>query len=348
MSYTHIIRQIHRDDPAFLDISGPQMIMVIKLTSTAFCIYDSNKDHKSFTSYQKRHVINEMPSILEFFGYVFFFPSLVAGPSFELSSYRKLIQLDDRKVQRTQNRMAYNNLLESIFWMVFYVCLSPYFSYDFMITTEYFSWNLLKSEGSCRLTGLGFDGFDDNQKPKWQSISNINIKKIEFATSQKEAVDSWNIGTNTWLRNYIYLRLLPKQGKSSSRAALVTFIASAFWHGFYPGYYMTFFIGAMGSNAGRLLRRNLRPLVVLNSGNDTKTAGRRKTITKQVYDVLGWFISLLVLNMYGSAFILLDFTKSVLAWQSLYFIPELGIMVILVAFQFLNVGKYLPRPSKQK
>ena len=48
------------------------------------------------------------------------------------------------------------------------------------------------------------------------------------------------MSTNQWLNTYIYQRL----GKTFF-ANLTTYLVSAFWHGFYPGYYFTFLAGAL-------------------------------------------------------------------------------------------------------
>ena len=40
--------------------------------------------------------------------------------------------------------MAYQNLLESIFWMVYYILLSPKFNYHFIITDTFASWSFVK------------------------------------------------------------------------------------------------------------------------------------------------------------------------------------------------------------
>ena len=39
---------------------------------------------------------------------------------------------------------------------------------------------------------------------------------------------------------------------------------SALWHGFYPGYYLTFLSCALFQEVARLLRRHLRPLIPLH------------------------------------------------------------------------------------
>jgi lysophospholipid acyltransferase len=47
-----------------------------------------------------------------------------------------------------------------------------------------------------------------------------------------------------WLKHYIFLRMLPNKKKGGqATAAFVTFIVSATWHGFYPGFF-SFFIAA--------------------------------------------------------------------------------------------------------
>jgi lysophospholipid acyltransferase len=71
-----------------------------------------------------------------------------------------------------------------------------------------------------------------------------NVRPIEIETSQslKGILDNWNIGTNQWLKHYVYLRIAPIGSKNTAFASLCAFATSAFWHGFYPGYYLTFLL----------------------------------------------------------------------------------------------------------
>jgi lysophospholipid acyltransferase len=48
-----------------------------------------------------------------------------------------------------------------------------------------------------------------------------------------------------WLKHYIYNRTLAKGQKPGLINNLATFIVSAFWHGFYPFYYVMFFFAAL-------------------------------------------------------------------------------------------------------
>ncbi len=83
------------------------------------------------------------------------------------------------------------------------------------------------------MCGLGFNGYDENGKAKWDRVNNVNILKLEvrscffgkamdfihndaiflisfyclvqFATNMKEILDNWNICTALWLRRYVTL-----------------------------------------------------------------------------------------------------------------------------------------------
>jgi lysophospholipid acyltransferase 1/2 len=96
-------------------------------------------------------------------------------------------------------------------------------------------------------SGLGFNGYDENGNAKWALVSIVRILKVETAQSMKEAFDNWNVNTQLWLRRIAYDRL--PTGKT-----LGVFVLSAFWHGFYPGYYLTFVLCAFLVYAGRGVR----------------------------------------------------------------------------------------------
>lgn len=69
-----------------------------------------------------------------------------------------------------------------------------------------------------------------------------------MATNLREAINNWNLGTNRWLRMVVYERVPKKYG------TFLTFSLSALWHGFYPGYYVTFASGALIVEAARTVK----------------------------------------------------------------------------------------------
>ncbi|KAI8325710.1 MBOAT-domain-containing protein [Martensiomyces pterosporus] len=359
MSYSQLRRQWgETGDQVSFDYTGAQMVFVIKVTSLACCIYDGTCDPKSLTEYQRKNAVGGVPSFLEFLGYVSFFPGFAVGPAFELATYRRMIAFDNAKAHRQINARAYTTLLVGVFWLVVYVLYGDKFTYHFMTTEAfaeygfarktvylctsgvvtraayYAAWKM--SEGACVLAGLGFDGYREDGSIAWLDISNVHVLDVEMGSSLKSLIDGWNVGTNTWLRHHVYLRISPKGKKgSSTRATILTFMVSAWWHGFYPGYYLTFLVASLASSAARILRRNLRPLVV--DKEDPKT----RTRAKMAYDLAGWTISKYALDFVVAPFMVLSLSLSLKAWYNNYFLLPIGVALVEIAFRVLGAGRYI-------
>jgi hypothetical protein len=114
----------------------------------------------------------------------------------------------------------------------------------------YFAW--LMADAICNNSGLGFNGYEKDGTPKWDMISNIHVFAFEFGTNFRDCINVWNVGTNRWLRMVVYERVPKKYG------TVLTFSLSALWHGFYPGYYMTFATGALMVMAARQVKNTIR------------------------------------------------------------------------------------------
>lgn len=69
----------------------------------------------------------------------------------------------------------------------------------------------------------------------------------QFGDSLKVNIDGWNQKTLVWLRRVVYDRAPKYQ-------TFAVFAISAIWHGFYPGYYLTFGSAALFTVAARLVR----------------------------------------------------------------------------------------------
>ncbi|KAJ3285863.1 lysophospholipid acyltransferase [Borealophlyctis nickersoniae] len=196
-------------------------------------------------------------------------------------------------------------------------------------TKYYVAWKL--AESACILAGVGWNGYDRKTgKPRWDRVQNIAIRGFELAENPKMMIDSWNKNTGAWLRNCVYLRITPPGAKSTTWAAIATYITSAFWHGFWPGYYLTFLTGSIINVVGRELRRNLRPLFVSPS---------KLSNLKPIYDVLAWALTIAVINYTVGPFMLQTLDKSLTMMKRNYFIGHVGLFVIMVGFKVLGWGK---------
>ncbi|ORX74112.1 MBOAT-domain-containing protein [Linderina pennispora] len=335
MSFSQLRRQWGESGTVSFDYTGAQMVFVIKVTSLAYCVYDGTCDPKTLSAYQRKNAIGGVPSLLEFLGYVSFFPGFAVGPAFELATYRRMISFNNRQASRQVNARAYTTLLVGMFWVAVVVVYGDRFSFGFMTTDDFSQWSFARkavfmgisgvvtrgayyaawkmSEGACMLAGLGFDGYCEDGSIAWLDIANVRVFDVESSSSLKAMIDAWNIGTNTWLRHHVYMRLNQGSG-SSSHATLLTFLVSAWWHGFYPW----------------LLPDNLRPLVVSKEDDMEK----RRPPVKIMYDLVGWIMSKFTLDFVVVPFMLLNIAPSITAWRNLY-------MAVPVSFKVLGAGQLL-------
>ena len=182
------------------------------------------------------------------------------------------------------------------------------------------------------MVGLGYTG--PGVKPSdpphiWDRACNVDILGFEFALNSKDLIDAWNKKTGSWLRQCVYLRLVTPGKKPSAWVAVITYMVSAFWHGFRPGYYLTFASGALFNIAARSLRRTFRPLFLQPS---------LLAPLKPVYDIVGWAATLFTINFLVIPFQLWYLQYSILIWSALKYLPIVGMILIVIVLDGLGVS----------
>lgn len=121
-----------------------------------------------------------------------------------------------------------------------------YYIYVAMTVKRFFYYGPFKfTTGAFQATGLGYNGHNPN-KPEleWSKVEGAFIWDIESANSVTIMLRAWNHQVHLWLKFYILARI--QQGdRPSFFESMSTFVVSAFWHGFYPSYYIMFMIAAV-------------------------------------------------------------------------------------------------------
>lgn len=100
--------------------------------------------------------------------------------------------------------------------------------------------------GGIVASGLGYNGSD-----KWDKVISVYIWELETSTSPIDMLRYWNHMVHLWLKFYVFGRLVTPGKKPGVFENMATFIVSAFWHGFYPFYYVMFFVAAMLSELAK-------------------------------------------------------------------------------------------------
>lgn len=284
LSINQIDRQI-RGEPGVVDITGAQMVMVMKLTGFLWNVQDGKQPPSELSDFQKERALKKLPSIGDYAAWVLFFPSLFGGPAFDYVDYQKWITctmfevpagVDEKLKPRTKkNRKIPRSATPAMWkagagvvWIFLFLKFSSFVYPEVFTGPRFLEFSFLKrvwfvyllgftarlkyygvwslTEGACILTGLGYNGVDAKTgRVSWDRLQNVNPWGLESAQNSRAYLANWNMNTNNWLRNYIYLRVTPKGKKPGFRASMATFTTSAFWHGFYPGYYLTFMTASL-------------------------------------------------------------------------------------------------------
>jgi len=379
MSVSHVYRQM-ANSPSSVDITGAQMVMVMKLSAFCWNVWDGKQKQSDLTEAQKDRMLTTLPSPLDYAGFVAFFPSLMVGPAFDYIDYHRWLNTSmfalppgtdpvkkpptrgKRKIPRSGTPAMWK-MTTGLIWIFAFLQFSKYHNPDVVLSDRFRDMNILwrvyhlhmlsfvtrmkyygvwtLTEGACIMSGIGYKGLDPKTgKPNWDRLTNIKPAGVEFAQNSHAYLGNWNINTNHWLRNYIYLRVTPKGKKPGFRASMTTFVTSAFWHGFLPGYYMAFVLAsfeqniAKSKNPSRSLpattnfitnpitdsRRLLRPFFMTPDGS-------RPTPYKRYYDLFTWLITQLAFSFTTAPFILLTIRDSTLVWGRVYFYCIVGVVL---------------------
>lgn len=169
--------------------------------------------------------------------------------------------------------------------------------------------------------GFGFNGMDTDGKSRWDLLSNLNIWKIETATSFKMYLGNWNIQTSTWLKCVCYERV-------PWYPTVLTFLLSALWHGVYPGYYFTFLTGVPVTLAARAVRNNYRHHFLSSKAR------------KIAYDVVTWAVTQLAVSYTAAPFVMLAVEPTISLYKSVFFFLHIICLLIIL---FLPIKPHQPQ-----
>lgn len=130
-------------------------------------------------------------------------------------------------------------------------------SYLFLVNFKYSGYTCwFFADGTSILSGLGYTGKDKDGKNNFDRVQAFNYREIEFGTCPRQVINSWNIQVAHWLKNYIYIRIEKGDKKKQSKATILVFMTSAFWHGFMPSYYIFFFALNLLLSSSRIIHKN--------------------------------------------------------------------------------------------
>ncbi|TYI93274.1 hypothetical protein E1A91_D02G126000v1 [Gossypium mustelinum] len=332
-----------------IDATGALMVLTLKVISSAINYNDGLLKEEDLREAQKRYRLVKLPSLIEYFGYCLCCGSHFAGPVFEMKDYLEWTEgkgiwaPSDKGLSPSPYGATFRALVQAGISMAVYLYLVPYhplsrfsepvyqewgfwrklsFQYMSGFTARwkyYFIWSI--SEASIIISGLGFSGWTESSppKPKWDRAKNVDIPGVELAKSAVVLPLVWNIQVSTWLRHYVYERLITKGKKPGFFQLLATQTVSAVWHGLYPGYMLFFVQSALMIAGSRVFYRWEQ---ATNMG-----------LVKKALVFINFAYTLLILNYSAVGFLVLSLHESLALYGSVYYVGTiLPITLILLGY----------------
>ena len=348
-----------------LNWTASQMMLTIKLTGSAYDIFDgSAAPAADLDKDQLARRVTKMPSLFEWLAYCYFFPTLLVGPPCGLADY---LAFSDRSMFKNEpggripSCLTWRGLGRKLFvtawalayhfihakYNVLYATRPEFWVHPFffrllyvIVTTElsfehyYFGW--ASGEGACTVAGIAYNGRDAQGNVLWDRVDMVQLITMKLAQNGAVVGRAWNVLGAKWLRNTVYTRLADKSSSAVRRnvAQIATFLVSAFWHGFYAGFYLSFLTFAYLNIASQMATKLLRPIFISRDG---------KTVSplKPAYDVLTWVLTQMVFYYSANPFKMFSVANVMACWGSVYFCFHIG-GTLLILF-FVLFGKQLQR-----
>eukprot|EP00887_Chlorella_sp_A99_P005606 scaffold1.g5606.t1 len=270
--------------------------------------------------------LEQLPSQLEYWSYVFAGGNLLAGPFFEARDWFDYVARRGPWDERYPEKRIPSALVPGLARLVkglicaaLWVQLSSRFNAD-----------LLESPWLGLIWLVGFT-----------ARCKYYFAWVEFSGSLATLAANWNICTGVWLRHYVYDRLTPPGRPAGLWQLVATQTVSGVWHGIFPGYWL-FFLSRCWLGA-----RPMRRLVVrcqafrLSSGraimfNSSRIVYRYEQTWPArgrrfpLWTALKVVATALVLNYAATAFIVLWLHDTLAVWRSVYFCGHAFVLVLHV------------------
>jgi lysophospholipid acyltransferase len=349
LSALHIYRMMVDFLGYRLDVTALVMVSTMKVTTFACNYYDGQRlktESDLLNPVSKQNALPERPTVWEYLSYLCYFPTFLSGPSFHYKEYTDYLQGTDFYKNEKYNpegkipSCAYA-VLECVFLsiccMAIHLSFEAYFPVGIVLEPNgmdhmnvlvrhlylilavmgvrckyYFIWKL--SEGAGVLAGLGFEGYDNNGRTLWTRLTNVFLWKIESWGCLRDITTYWNYKTGEWLKIYVYFRQCrnPNTERPPGYALYLTNACSAFWHGFYPGYYLCFVYAAFSIDVARRIRTIFRPMVTVGQGKEEKKIYPQYYL----YDIVGRILSIWIFNFGFIPFAALSISRAIIGYNN--------------------------------
>jgi lysophospholipid acyltransferase len=198
-----------------------------------------------------------IPSMFDYFCYVFNYIGSIASPVYSYPEYEHFLN-QTYKEDKVNSRAVLKKAGSGILALGIIVISAQYFDFDLFISKRFWEINVVYQIILMTIGGVlirtkyyiiwhfseipaiicNVRGSDSGYKSYIKAISS---RSVEFSNSPKLRIEKWNMSIAKWLKECFYMPMIENFKVDKNASSMITFILSAFWHGFYPTYYISFF-----------------------------------------------------------------------------------------------------------
>ena len=333
--------------------TGTLMVMVAKISMFAYHVDDGLKlsrgvtlsTHSHIADHRKKLAVNiKEVSLFGFLVYMFEFQGSLVGPLFSYAEYIDFYNSrgdykNVRKVPFAYQSLKAASRASAILGSFVFLSKQRWFGAETLLTGWFLElpfWNMLLvspflvagcrlayyavwalSEVACTLSGLSF--VPPNRFTRGR---NCNLRLFELSPNFNSVTNNWNIRiSDLWLKQCIYQRVetAPKGINRKGLANFTTKLTSALWHGWYPGYCISFLSLGLCNWSETVLRKKLHPRIPEWFRNS------------RIATVIGWFHTWWSVNIFFAPFLLLTWEKTGKFYSSIFWcghVYHLGIIIL--------------------
>lgn len=142
LTYVHYLRFFSDNGKWLIGQDLPIMINTLKIISIPFLINDGGKEEKDLSHDQKQLSISKKPTILEYFSYILFIPTVIIGPYYEYKTHinyiyniedfeenEKIINSNSSK-SSLRTKTIFSRTAKAVVYCIVYVIIQKYFNTD--------------------------------------------------------------------------------------------------------------------------------------------------------------------------------------------------------------------------
>lgn len=202
-----------------------------------------------------------------------------------------------------------------------------FLSVTFIRCKYYFAWKL--SSTSVDASGLSYSGKNEKNEERWDEIQTCNAYEIETTVHIRDKIKNWNISVQLWLQRCIYYRYRSAEQyktdkKAQATGQLLVFATSAFWHGFYGGYYISFFFWYIMTSISATVFRICKSRPDLEQKYDSM---------RPFSSIVMWIFVNVVFSYFGFGFQVLSIKYCLIIMSQIWFSIEILAIVLMVVLQ---------------